>query len=181
MKRRASLVAALVCVVAIDNRVVAGDILSDQLNREPIQPSIETNQGTSALRNLAGALSSGSEAMLPLHGLRSEQENKDTLIPAIPGMECFIDRIFTYVSCYSPPIGSEKDADFRFSLIVGELQEALPSDRWIGMKREPGVESIRSYLYQDQKSAAHIDVDIVPRIDFHGTASYMISMFAWTD
>jgi hypothetical protein len=46
------------------------------------------------------------------------------------------------------------------------------------MKHEPGVESIRSYLYQDQKSAAHIDVDIVPRIDFHGTASYIISMFA---
>jgi hypothetical protein len=181
MKRRTSLLTALLCVAAIDNPVVAGDILSDPMKSETIQPSIEISQTTSALRSLAGALSSGSEAMLPLHGSRSEEENKDTLTPAIPGMECYIDRIFTYVSCYSPPIGSEKEADFRFSLIVDELQVALPPDRWTGMKHEPGVESIRSYLYQDQKSAAHIDVDIVPRIDFQGIASYMISMFAWSD
>lgn len=177
MKGRVSLLAALLCVAAIDNSVVAGE----PLETEAIQPSIETSQTTSALRNLAGALSSGSQAMLPLRGLRSEEENKDALTPAIPGMECYIDRILTYVSCYSPPIGSEREADVRFSLIVGELQVALPPDRWIGMKREPGVESIRSYLYQDQKSPAHIDIDIVPRIDFQGTASYMISMFAWTD
>jgi len=177
MKRRTSLLTALLCVAAIDNRVVAGE----PLETEAIQPSIETSQTTSALRNLAGALSSGSKAMLPLRGLRSEEENKDTLTSAIPGMECYIDRILTYVSCYSPPIGSEREADVRFSLIVGELQVALPPDRWIGKKREPGVESIRSYLYEDQKSTAHIDIDIVPRIDFQGTASYMISMFAWTD
>ena len=49
------------------------------------------------------------------------------------------------------------------------------------MKPEPGIDSIRSYLYQDQKSYAHIDMDIVPRIEPQGTSSYMISMFAWTD
>ena len=50
----------------------------------------------SALRSLAAALSTGNEAMRPFHGLRSENEdNKDDLNPAIPGMECCIDRILS--------------------------------------------------------------------------------------
>ena len=68
-----------------------------------------------------------------------------------------------------------------FRLMVDKLQVALPSNRWIGMKQEPGIDSIRRYLYQDQKSYVHIDMDIVPRLDLEGRNSYMITMFAWTD
>jgi hypothetical protein len=173
--------AALVLVAAVNTSAVAGDV-TNQATADDAQPSIETSQISGELRAMAGALSSGSEAMQPFHGLRSQHEdNKDDLNPAIPGMECYIDRIFNYVSCYSPTIGTETGADALFQLIVDELQTALPSTRWVGIKQKPGVDSIRSYLYQDQKSYAHIDVDIVPRIDPEGISSYMISIFAWTD
>jgi len=181
MTSSASLLAALVLATAVNTSVVAGDV-SNQVTSDDTQPSREIGQIAGVLRSLARALSSGSEAMRPFHGLRSENEdNKDDLNPAIPGMECYIDRILSYVSCYSPPMGTEKEADSLFRLMVDELQAALPSNRWLGMKQEPGIDSIRSYLYQDQKSYAHIDMDIVPRIEPQGTNSYMISMFAWTD
>jgi hypothetical protein len=181
MTSSASLLAALVLATAVNTSVVAGDV-SNQVTSDDTQPSREIGQIAGVLRSLARALSSGSEAMRPFHGLRSENEdNKDDLNPAIPGMECYIDRILSYVSCYSPSMGTEKEADSLFRLMVDELQAALPSNRWLGMKQEPGIDSIRSYLYQDKKSYAHIDMDIVPRIEPQGTNSYMISMFAWTD
>jgi hypothetical protein len=181
MTSSATLLAALVLATAVNTPVLAGDV-SNQATSYDTPLSIDAGQITSVLRSLAGALSLGSEAMRPFHGLRSESEdNKDDLNPAIPGMECYIDRILTYVSCYSSAIGTEKEADILFNLMVDELRAALPSNRWVGAKQEPGVDSIRSYLYQDQKSYAHIDMDMVPRIEPQGTSSYMISMFAWTD
>jgi len=150
IKRRASLLAALLCVAAIDNPAVAG--ISVQIRLRARLFLVHRDQPNNEFTaQSCRTLSSGSEAMLPLHGLQNEEENKDTLTPAISGMECYIDRILTYVLCYSPRTGSEKEADLQFSLIVGELQVALPPDRWIGMKREPGVESIRSHIYQDHK------------------------------
>lgn len=181
MTSSAFLWAILVLATAVNTSVVAGDV-SNRVTSDDTQPSIETGQITSVLSSLTRALSSGSEAMRPFHGLQSKNEdNKDDLNPAIPGMECYIDRILSYVSCYSRSIGTEKEADSLFRLMVDELQAALPSHRWVGMKQKPGIDSIRSYLYQDQKSYAHIDMDIVPRIEPQGTISYMISMFAWTD
>jgi hypothetical protein len=181
MMGSATLWAALVLATAVNASAVAGDVTNTATVDES-QLSTEPGQISSVLRDLAGPLSSGGEAMLPFHGLRNEHEdNKDNLNPAIPGLECYIDRILSYVSCYSPSIGTEKEADTLFRVMVGELQAALPSNRWVGMQQEAGIDSIRSYLYQDQKSYAHIDMDIVPRIEPSGTISYMISMFAWTD
>ena len=136
MTSSASLLAALVLATAVNTSVVAGDV-SNQVTSDDTQPSRETGQIAGVLRSLARALSSGSEAMRPFHGLRSENEdNKDDLNPAIPGMECYIDRILSYVSCYSPSMGTEKEADSLFRLMVDELQAALPSNRWLGMKQE---------------------------------------------
>jgi len=98
----ASTWAALVLASAVSSSVVAGDVSNQVRSNEP-QPFTETGQTTDVLSRLAGGLSSGSEAMRQFHGLRSEnQDNKDDLDPAIPGMECYIDRILSYVSCYSP-------------------------------------------------------------------------------
>src|SRR5262245_24457391 len=171
----------LVLVAAVSNPAVAGDA-TNQATAVGSQPSIETVQISGEFSAIAGALSLGREAMQSFHGSWSElEDNKDTLNPPIPGLECYIDRILSYVSCYSPTIGTETGADRLFQLMVDELQAALPSTRWVGMNQKTGVDSIRSYLYQDQKSYAHIDVDIVPRIDPQGISSYMISIFAWTD
>jgi hypothetical protein len=108
MTSSASLWAALVLATAVSSSVVAGDV-SNQVTSGDSQPSTETGQITGVLHRLAGALSSGSEAMRQFHGLRSEKEdNKDDFNPAIPGMECYIDRILSYVSCYSPSMGTER-------------------------------------------------------------------------
>ena len=113
MTSSSTLWAALVLATAVNTSVIAGDV-SNQVTSDDTQPS---GQITNVLRSLAGALSAGSEAMRPFHGLMSENEdNKDDLDPAIPGMECYIDRILSYVSCYSPSIGTEKDADSLISI-----------------------------------------------------------------
>jgi len=135
----------------------------------------QTNQETSALRRLASALSAGNEAMTHLRGSQTEYREKDRLKLPIPGMECDVDRIVNYVSCYSSVIGSREEAGDRFIQFVDELQSALPSDRWRKVKEEPRIDSTRRYTYQDQGSDAHIDIDLIPRAD-----SYMVTIFGWT-
>src|SRR5215471_6284664 len=61
----------------------------------------QTNQETSTLERLALALSAGNDAMRPLRGSQTEYREKDRLDPPIPDMECDVDRIVSYVSCYS--------------------------------------------------------------------------------
>ena len=135
----------------------------------------QTNQETSALRRLASALSAGNEAMIHLRGSQTEYREKDRLKLPIPGMECDVDRIVNYVSCYSSVIGTREEAGNRFIRFVNELQSALPSDRWRKVKEEPRIDSTRSYTYEDQGSDAHIDIDLIPRAD-----SYMVTIFGWT-
>jgi hypothetical protein len=134
----------------------------------------QTNQEISALGRLALALSAGNEAMRPLRGSQTEYREKDRLKLPIPGMECDVDRIVNYVSCYSSVIGREEAGD-RFIQFVDELQSALPSDRWRKVKEEPRIDSTRRYTYQDQDSNAHIDIDLIGRAD-----SYMLTIFGWT-
>ena len=135
----------------------------------------QTNQETSALRRLASALSAGNEAMIHLRGSQTEYREKDRLKLPIPGMECDVDRIVNYVSCYSSVIGTREEAGNRFIRFVNELQSALPSDRWRKVKEEPRIDSTRRYTYQDQDSNAHIDIDLIGRAD-----SYMVTIFGWT-
>jgi len=135
----------------------------------------QTNQETSALGRLALALSAGNDAIGPLRGSQTEYREKDRLKPPIPGMECDVDRIVSYVSCYGSVIRTREEAVERFIEIVNELQSALPSDRWRKVKEEPRIDSTRSYTFEDQGSDAHIDIDLIPRAD-----SYMVTIFGWT-
>jgi len=48
------------------------------------------------------------------------------------------------------------------------------------VKREPAIDSIRSYLYEDQKSDAHIDVDVIAQAALDKPDFYIVSVFAWT-
>ena len=135
----------------------------------------QTNQETSALGRLALALSAGNEAMRPLRGSQTEYGEKDRLNPPIPDMKCDVDRIVSYVSCYSSVIGTREEAGNLFTRFVDELQSTLPSDRWRKVKEEPRINSIRSYTYADQESDAHIDIDLIALSD-----SYMVRIFGWT-
>lgn len=135
----------------------------------------QTNQETGALGRLALALSAGNDAMRSLRGSQTEYREKDSFKLPIPGMECDVDRIVNYVSCYSSVIGTREEAGDRFIRFVDELQSALPSDRWRKVKEELRIDSTRSYTYEDQGSDAHIDIDLIARAD-----SYMVTIFGWT-
>ena len=87
----------------------------------------QTNQEISALGRLALALSAGNDAMRPLRGSQTEYREKDRLKPPIPDMECDVDRIVSYVSCYSSLIGTRKEAGNLFTRFVDELQSTLPA------------------------------------------------------
>jgi hypothetical protein len=135
----------------------------------------QKNQEASALGRLALALSAGNDAMGPLRGSQTEYREKDRLKPPIPDMECDVDRIVSYVSCYSSVIGTREEAGNLFTRFVDELQSTLPSDRWREVKEEPRINSIRSYTYADQESDAHIDIDLIALAD-----SYMVRIVGWT-
>jgi hypothetical protein len=66
-----------------------------------------------------------------------------------------------------------------FSRLADEVQAALPLDRWRGMQKAPGTASIRSYTYEDQRSNAHIDIDITAGMRPGEQNFYMLSLFAW--
>ena len=172
------------CLVSAGPAVARDDdVFTGQANSD-VQRSDDTTQETSALRRLALGLSSGREAVRALRGSQSENNhNKDRLELPIVEMECDIDRIANYVSCYSFPIHTEEEAVTLFSSLVDQLQAALPSDRWIGAGKEPGLgtASIRSYTYEDQNSYAHIDIGIIAGTGPSGQNFYMVAIFGWPD
>jgi hypothetical protein len=152
----------LVGCLGVCNLVEGSEDVGSGQMRSDIHPSSETSQGNSALHSLALALSSGKEAMRAFRGSGSENDpEKNRLNPPIAGMDCYLDRITTHVSCFSSLIHSEEEAVALFTSLIDELQASLLPDRWRGMKKEPGTASIRSYTYDDQNSNAHIDIDII--------------------
>jgi len=183
MKSKILLAAPLLvgCFIASGIVVASLDVGSGRI-RSDISPSSETSQKNSALRSLALALSSGKEAMHPFRGSPSEKDpHKDRLNPPIAGMDCYLDRITTHVSCFSFLIHTEEEAMTLFTGLIDELQAALPSDTWIGTRKEPGMgtASIRSYTYEDQNSYASIDIDIIAGTEPSGQNFYMVAIFAW--
>ena len=177
MKITTPLLAALILGgrLTITGTAFASEHVVSTLETSESVQSSQTNQETSALWRLALALSAGNEAMRPLRGSQTEAGQKDRLKLSIPGMACDVDRIVSYVSCYSSLIRDKEEAGHRFTEFVEEFQSILPSDRWRRIQEEPRLDSIRSYTYEDQESDAHIDIDLVARVD-----SYMVTIFGWT-
>lgn len=119
--------------------------------------------------------------MQAFHGAPSvDAENKDKLNPQVPGLECYIDRILNYVSCFGAAIQTEEAADRLFTRFVDELHGVLPAERWQGSARQPGVNTVRSYIYADRRSDAHIDIDVVSEPEKDRDDVYIVSIYAWT-
>src|SRR5918999_2870169 len=109
-------------LMAADTAIFSDNLLSRQVSSE-VQGSDETIQESSALGRLALGLSSGREAVRALRGSQSENNhNKDRLEPPIVEMECDIDRIANYVSCYSFPVHTEEEAETLFTRLIDDLQ-----------------------------------------------------------
>ena len=170
----------LVGCLGVFNLVEGSEDVGSGQMRSDIHPSSETSQGNRALHSLALALSSGKEAMRAFRGSGSKNDpDKDRLNSPIVGMDCYLDRITTHVSCFSFLIHTEEEAMTLFTGLIDELQAALPSDRWRGMQKESGTASIRSYTYDDQRSNAHIDIDRIAGTGSSGQNFYMVAIFGW--
>jgi hypothetical protein len=157
----------------------ASEATSTVATKTRMSSSIETSQGRNLLRQLAVALAAGGEALSRFRGSTIENEQgKDSFNLSMPGMDCRVDEIANYVSCGSA-IESKEEASHRFIRLINELQAVLPSDRWRGIEIQPGVDSIRSYTYEDQNSGAHIDIDLNAQPETEGEYSYLVTIFGW--
>ena len=158
----------------------ASEAASAGATKTRISPSSEPSQERDVLRQLAVALAAGGEALSRFRGSTIEnEEGKSLFNPPMPGMNCSLDDIANYVSCYGSAIGSKEEASQRFIGLINELQAVLPSDRWRGEETEPGIDSIRSYTYEDQNSGAHIDIDLIGQLEMEGDYSYLVRIFGW--
>jgi hypothetical protein len=149
--------------------------------KSTISPSGETSQERGALQQLAVALAAGDVRWSSFDSAKiDDEETKRPLDPSIPGMNCSVDEIGDYVSCYGSPMASKEKAEDRFTGLIDELQAVLPPDRWRGAEIEPRTASIRSYTYQDQDSDAQIDIDIAPQFSPDEEISYVVTIFGLT-
>ena len=80
-----------------------------------------------------------------------------------PAMDCDIDQILSYISCYSATTDMKEAADYRFTRLIKELQDVLPADRWRGGETQGRINSILSYTFENRISHATIDVDLIER------------------
>jgi hypothetical protein len=185
MYRVTSILTALLLVSSLSagKMSFASEAASTEATKTRISPSSEMSQERNLLRQLAVALAAGGEALSRFRGStiknKEGKESFNPLDPPIPGMDCSVDDIVNNVSCYDSAIGSKEEASQRFMRLINELQAVLPSDRWRGEETQPGIDSIRSYTYEDQNSGAHIDIDLIAQLDMEGDYSYLVTIFGW--
>jgi hypothetical protein len=156
----------------------ASEVNSSMDRKTTVSPSGETKPERRALQQLVLTLAAGGATWDSFR--IDNQETKHPLNPAIPDMDCSVDEIANYVSCYGSPVASKKEAEDRFTGLIDELQAVLPSERWQGGEIEPRTGSIRSYTCRDQDSDAQIDIDIAPRWSPDEEISYLLTIFGWT-
>ena len=114
--------------------------------------------------------------MRTLRGSPNEYDQKDRLQPPLPGMNCGIDRILSYVSCYSAVTNHEKEAENVFMQLVDDVKAALPSNRWRPVEVIPTLGSVRIISYEERESGARIDIQLVGPVQ----NSYVISLYGWS-
>ena len=156
----------------------ASEVNSSTDRKTIVSPSGERKQERRALQQLVLTLAAGGATWDS--SKIDAQETKHPLNPTIPEMDCSVDEIADYVSCYGSPIASKKEAEDRFTGLIDELQAVLPSERWQGAETEPRIGSIRSYTCRDQDSDAQIDIDIAPQWSANEEISHVITIFGWT-
>jgi hypothetical protein len=159
----------------------ASEVNSSVGTSTSISPSSESGQEGRALEQLAVTLAAGGGAWRSSHDSKpDDDETKHPLDPTIPDMNCNVDDIANYVSCYGSAMGRKEEAERRFTGLINELQAVLPPERWTGAEIEPRIGSMRSYTCGDQISDAGIDIDIVPQWSPDEEISYVVTIFGWT-
>lgn len=176
-----TLAAVLFLSYVIAGRTSASADSSAVAVKTNIRSSSETAQEREALRQLGITLAAGGATWRSFSG--STPDDRTGKYPTdftIPDMDCSVDGIADYVSCYGSPVNSKEEVDRRFTRLVDELQAILPAERWQGAEAEPRVGSTRSYTYRNQDSDAQIDIDIATHGSSNETISYIVTIFGWT-
>jgi hypothetical protein len=159
---------------------LASDDLTSLAPNAGIASSSDIAQEANLVRQLALALDTGGDTLNRFRGPAIEdEEGKDRFDPPTPGMDCSVDEIANYVSCYGSTIENKEEAGYRFIRLINELQAVLPSDDWRGAETQPRIDAIRSYTFEDRHSDAHIDIHLIAQLVMEGKYSYLMTVFGW--
>ena len=110
---------------------------------EDTSPPSATSDPVNVVRQVAKALTAGTDAIQDLRGPPIESSNLDRLKLPTPGMDCGIARSLLYVACHSTSF-NKNEAEAMFARIMDDVQTALPSDSWTAVEATPHVDSIRN-------------------------------------
>ena len=163
------------------NTSFASDVNSPVGTTTSISPSDESSQERRALQQLAVMLMAEDGTRRSFHDSNSDDdETKHPLEPTIPEMNCNVDDIANYVSCYGSAIGPKEGAERRFTGLIDELQAVLPPDRWAG--RRLSQESVRFAVTPGKINFLTLEsyIDIVPQFSSDEKISYVVTIFGWT-
>ena len=145
---------------------------------EETSPPSDTSDPVNVVRQVAIALTAGTDAIQDLRGPPIESSNLDRLKLPTPGMDCGIARSLLYVACHSTAV-NKNEAESMFARIMDDVQTALPSDSWTAVEAAPHVDSIRIRSYYHHKSGAQIDIDLVAGPGMDAQPLYWIRVYGW--
>lgn len=74
----------------------------------------------------------------------------------------------------------QKESENVFTRLVANVEADLPSGRWQPVTMVPTLGSIRSVSYEDEKTAAQIDIELLAQTTAEAQSSYVISLYRWT-
>jgi hypothetical protein len=145
---------------------------------EDASPPSVTSDPVNVVRQVAIALTAGSEAIKELRGPPIEHSNLDRLKLPTPGMDCGIARSLIYVACHSAAL-NKNEAEAMFARIMDDVQTALPSDSWTPAEAVPQADLIRIRSYYHLKSGARIDIGLVLYPSGEAQPLYGIRVYGW--
>ena len=146
---------------------------------EDTSPPSVTTPEVNVVRQVAIALTAGSDAIKELRGPPIENSNLDRLNLPTPGMDCDISRSVIYVACHSARL-NKNEAEAMFARIIDDVQTALPSDSWTPIKAVPHGDLIQIRSYYHLKSGARIDIDLVAHQPGWATQPlYWLRVYGW--
>ena len=145
---------------------------------EDTSPPSVTTPEVNVVRQVAIALTAGSDAIKEFRGPPIENSNLDRLNLPTPGMDCGISRSVIYVACHSASL-NKNEAEAMFARIMDDVETALPSDSWRSVQAVAGARLIRSISYHHLKSGARIDIDLVVHPSGKAQPLYGIRVYGW--
>jgi hypothetical protein len=166
--------AVLAILFLVANLARANPTIGPEDNSAPSDTSYKVN----VVRQVAIALTAGTDAIQDLRGPPIEHSNLDQLKLPTPGMDCGIARSLIYVACNSVSM-NKTQAEAMFAQIMDDVQTALPSDSWRPVERVSHADLIRIRSYYHLKSGAQIDIDLVTQPGWEARPLYWVRVYGW--